>query len=475
MKKMKVKKGAASFYVVAFSTLILLIIVASFTALVIAQITRSSNDDLSQSAYDSALAGVEDAKLAYFSYQNCVSQGATAKQPAAGASGSLSCGEIIWLVDNAVDDCDVVARILGRTIIKDDNGNPIGVSVDEAKGNTDNRGANNMQQTYTCTKLQTSLKDYRTTLSSANPMKAVNIKIDNMGREDITVDSIKKIKVSWGSDMNESDVKMTNLVSGQVKFRKVTSSTPAANPPTIAIAVVQAEREFTMSDLTVAKNGRTDRSLVYLTPVTTSGRSTTTITDNYTGTDFGYDTSAKMNLSKISASSMIKSNNQVRENLPFGVSCPNVGVSDFACSVMIELPQPVDSNNDGVALRGDDSFTVAMMLPYGAPTDVMLEFFCADGKTCGVEKMITEDGETQSNTSQINLKGMQIGIDSTGRANDLFRRVDTRIEGGGSSAISIMGPLELFGYKDDGDSEDVSLEKNYSVQSECNFSSINCN
>ena len=474
MKNTKVKQGAASFYVVAFSTLILLIVVASFTALVIAQITRSSNDDLSQSAYDSALAGVEDAKLAYYSYQNCVSQGAIAKQPSADAT-TLSCGEIIWLVENAPDDCDAVAKILGRTVIKDDDGNAIGVSVDETTGGGVAGGANNMQQAYTCTKLQSSLKDYRTTLSSSNPMKAVNVKIDNMGRDDITVDSIKKIKVSWGSDLNASDIQMTNFTGGQVKYRQVTPTYPAANPPTIAIAIVQAEREFTMSDLTVAKNGRTDRGMVYLTPVTTSGRSTDSVADNYIGTSYGYDASAKMNLSKISASSLIKSNDLVHENLPLGVSCPNVGVSDFACSAMIELPQPVDSNGDGIAVRDENSFTVAMLLPYGAPTDVMLEFFCADDKVCGVEKSITEEGNTETSVSQINLKGMQIGIDSTGRANDLFRRVDTRIENGGSSAISIMGPLELFGYKDEGDSEDVSLEKSYPVQSECNFSPRNCN
>ena len=58
----KTKKGAASFYVVAFSTLILMIIATSFAAIIISEVTRTSNDDLAQSAYDSAMAGVEDAK-----------------------------------------------------------------------------------------------------------------------------------------------------------------------------------------------------------------------------------------------------------------------------------------------------------------------------------------------------------------------------------------------------------------------------
>ncbi len=73
--KMSFKKGAASFYMVAFSTLILVIIVASFAAIIISAVIRASNDDLSQSAYDSALAGIEDAKLAYYNYRACIEQG----------------------------------------------------------------------------------------------------------------------------------------------------------------------------------------------------------------------------------------------------------------------------------------------------------------------------------------------------------------------------------------------------------------
>ena len=73
--KMKSKKGAASFYIVAFSTLVLIIIATSFAAIIISEVTRTANDDLSQSAYDSAMAGVEDAKIAFYNYQNCKAQG----------------------------------------------------------------------------------------------------------------------------------------------------------------------------------------------------------------------------------------------------------------------------------------------------------------------------------------------------------------------------------------------------------------
>ena len=68
----KTKRGAASFYIVAFSTLILVVLAMSFAAIIISEVSRTSNDDLAQSAYDSALAGVEDAKLAYYNYQSCL-------------------------------------------------------------------------------------------------------------------------------------------------------------------------------------------------------------------------------------------------------------------------------------------------------------------------------------------------------------------------------------------------------------------
>ena len=90
--KKKFRKGATSFYIVAFSTLILLIVATSFAAIIISEIERTSNDDLSQSAYDSALAGVEDAKLAFYNYQKC----ADSAEQLPTNEGAISCGEIVW-------------------------------------------------------------------------------------------------------------------------------------------------------------------------------------------------------------------------------------------------------------------------------------------------------------------------------------------------------------------------------------------
>ena len=106
----KFKKGAASFYIVAFATLILMIIAVSFASIIISEMNRTSKDDLAQSAYDSALAGVEDAKLAFSNYKKCIANGATAKEPVSDAP--LDCSAIVWYMEHP--DCGMVGKILGR-------------------------------------------------------------------------------------------------------------------------------------------------------------------------------------------------------------------------------------------------------------------------------------------------------------------------------------------------------------------------
>ena len=156
----KAKKGAASFYIVAFSTLILVIIVASFTAVIISEITRTSNDDLAQSAYDSALAGVEDAKLAVYNYQSCLEN-----------SSKGNCNEVLQIMDKKEKDCDMVAKILGRPI----NG---GEGETEVMISETREGDNNMQQAYTCVTVDNKVQDIQGTLSSEEQMKVIKAQFD---------------------------------------------------------------------------------------------------------------------------------------------------------------------------------------------------------------------------------------------------------------------------------------------------------
>jgi hypothetical protein len=448
LKKREFKKGAASFYIVAFSTLILLVVVVSFATIIISEIERASNDDLSQSAYDSALAGVEDAKVALSNYQKCKESGKEIASEIKQDDSNLTCEEIIAYVENPkYQDCDMVGHILGRI----GKGESKEVEIEDA-------GDNKMQQAYTCVKLQTTLNDYRSTLSSSQQTKVVKVKFDGDTGENVA-DKITKVKISWYT--NENDLyTYSNLLSSSAgaKFYQL-GLMPTAVPSTISLAMIQTGTTFSLKDFDVTtSDGQTNRGMLYLVP-TDEEAAKTSKEDNYIGAWNG-------TINEIGAEGFLKSNDKTATNLPYGVNCPERMGNEFACSVEIELPEPVGGE------RNEDTFLFVVSLPYGKPsTDFSLEFFC-DGP-CTNKKILSldDDGEvveTENDTSQARLSGTQVKVDSTGRANDLFRRVETRLESeADSSYLSIMGPLELLG---NSSSDDSGLNKEIGpVTKEYNF------
>ncbi len=425
--KRRIKEGAASFYVVAFSTLILMIIATSFAAIIISEVTRTMNDDLSQSAYDSAMAGIEDAKLAFYNYQNCLAQ-------QNGESGGMT-SNCVGIIDSmnsnnsGNEDCDMVAKMIGR--------GEEGVVIEES--NTDSIG-NNMQQAYTCVTMSNKVSNYWSTLSSSNLVRVFKAKFD----DGVAASQIDRVKLSWFSEQDAINGKAyNNFENNKVVFRKTMGidSKPASAPPTVSLAMIQTADTYTMSDFDVTKDGRTNRAMVYLVP-TESGSS---------GVAGNHNVAAN---NTITAAQFAKSNDKTLENVPFTVACNG---TDFACSATIELPKPIGGE------RNDDTFIFAIGLPYGEPnTEISLEFFGEDAQASCADEDNCDDAS--SSDEPFILKDVQIAVDSTGKANDLYRRVSVRLDNKQDFSLSIMGPLELL---NDGNGE--SLMKNYSVKCEYNF------
>ncbi|MCR5700323.1 MAG: hypothetical protein K6G49_02755 [Candidatus Saccharibacteria bacterium] len=435
MKKLRnqFKKGAASFYIVAFSTLILLIVATSFATIIISELNRTLNEDLSQSAYDSAMAGVEDAKLAYYSYQNCV----------ANEGGSSDCNTIKSIIDDPSKwNCDMVAQILGRS--------EGGVMIQESTTN------NNMQQEYTCVKIQTVLKDYRSSLSSSDQLKVINAKFENGSM----ANKVQKIKVSWYDDTSWGRA-YSNSIGGKVTFWNAAQKALAV-PPTISVAVLQTAENFNLSDFDITVGNKTNRGMLYLVPTNNATAAASNTEDNHYG---AWSVVKSENI--IGAEALTKSNDKRTTNLPYLVNCPENSDSEFACSATIELPRPITDALNGGDIRSSDTFMVVVSLPYGNPsTNFAVEFLCGDGETCHTEEVKTEEGSETINNNTAYLNGVQIKVDSTGRANDLFRRVETRLQSSAdSSYLSIMGPLELLGNNDGSD----LLRKVDAVKREWNF------
>ncbi len=431
----KFKKGAASFYIVAFSTLILMIVAISFAAVIISEVERTSNDDLSQSAYDSAIAGIEDAKLAYYNYLNCkVNESNDASNNAENDTGEINCNTILGLMDENDDksieeECGMVWAMLGRN--------------DDVAGNVvETNTGNNMQQAITCLIIRSNLSDYIGSLSSSRMMDVIKPKF---GDKDTVIDSneIGRIVLRWYSkdDVSRSGLKWSE--SG-LKFPAVSERVIA--PPVISFTMLQTGQEFTMDSFNDVDtyNNKTNRGMVYLMPTKSNRTDPMTI---------------------IPKETLVKSNAKTggdNQNEPVAIECDENG--EYVCSATIVLPQPV-----GDSKRNNDTFEIIVGIPYGQPaTDFMLEFYCGENgdAPCGQSRPNTESTSESERSSLATLDGVQLEIDSTGRANDLYRRVITRLKNVDDFALSIMGPLELIGRPDD---NSYSLEKDMSVTKEYNF------
>lgn len=432
------KKGAASFYMVAFSTLILIIIVTSFAAIIISEVTRTANDDLSQSAYDSALAGVEDAKLLIYNYQKCVNDD----------NNSTWCEEIKSYIERPTDeeenqstnDCDRVGELLGRTKSEKEKGFLI------QESNT----GNNMSQAYTCVKVNLP-GNMLFTLNSSNQAKVIKTKF-----EDGVAQRVQKVRISWFSDKKITQGEQLNFSNYATDTSRVVfPEKDIATPPTISISMIQTAEEFTLDDFTGTIGDTTDRGTLFLVP--------TQKEDFASGEHSTYQSSiydSNNNINSINQAGFLKSNDKTAKNLPYAVYCPPNGTSGYTCSALIDIPQPINGS------RNPETFVFVVTLPYGGPdTDFAIDYMCGDDDVCNSETIGNEDA-TPEEKQRAKLKGVQIEIDSTGRANDMYRRVEVRLEGESDYPLSILGPLELL---DNESGDPSSFEKNLSPTSEHNF------
>ena len=328
------KKGAASIYVVIFTALLLGIITIAFMRLVIREASKTTDDELAQSAYDSALAGAEDAKTVLRLYKEN-------KLPAGIEAKSLFGSE----------DCDLVAKTLGNTP------DATGTMIKEKDTVSDE-----IVQYYTCVKINNKLSEYRSYLDSSSAAKIVPLRSDGHAGE------VRKLMISWFS-------------SDDGDFDKLSFS---GTPPILSAQIIQTDKTYELEEFDIASDVGTNRGTVFLYPSKNSGGTTV-------------------------SSEMIRlSNSHTQPNYAGAVRClvEGVGSDDFACTVIIEVPKTYRGSYD----RLEDNFFLVLSLPYRHP------------KTSFAVSMLKENGEI------IKFSDVQFAIDSTGRANDMYSRVETRVE-----------------------------------------------
>ncbi len=362
------KKGGASIFVVMFTIIILSIIVLGFTRLILSEATKTMHTDLSQSAYDSALSGIEDAKIALLKYHACLDQGFLAKKD------GNDCEKIIYYMQKGIqdEDCSTVHNVLQR-----ENTDENAVVVQETQTSTEKGNNTNMLQRYTCVTIQEELKDYRTTLNNENRLRIIPIR---PSQEETA--RISTIHLRWFSDVNLSKVNGRKDCPGFL-YALGSCSGGRQAPTTLVARLIQTDYEFNPAELSAAKGaGNTDTAQLMFIPSRDSGQN--------------------------SISGIGESANK-GENKPITVKCSG---STWLCSMDIAMPNTFRGQS-----RHPANTYLLVSIPYGSPeTDISVS----------IDETVIADGKTTSNP--VSFSGVQARIDSTGRANDLYRRVETRVE-----------------------------------------------
>ncbi len=325
MRKMqKTKQGMASIYVVVFVTMLIGVITLSFLRVMLSESGRTEKSTLADSAMNSAMAGVEDAKTILTSYNECIT----------GTSGKTNCDKVRELVEGATDKCDLGEDSAGETTI--------GFSGEGNSGSIND-------QAYTCVNL-TVKGDYVESIDDNNPVLVVPMRVEGGN-----VDAVEGVRLTWQSVNNESSDDYGNFKNGKVNEKNVNSVLGKSGVTTdghenvskangLKVTLIQTSADYDLDSFYVSDSTTTNRATLMLLPSN----------DNTISKD-------------IAATEFIESADKTY-NAPLSVYCDS---SYLRCSTELHFPKP---KNGG---RMESTFFLVISRVYSKPTvdEVTVQMF----------------------------------------------------------------------------------------------------
>lgn len=306
MKQHK-QRGAVSIFVVIFSAMFVTIITVSFVSLMIRAQQQAANADLSNSAYDAALAGAEDAKRVLLEYRKC----------AQGGFAGLRCNNIKTIVENPNPKCDMVREAL--------TGETDGAETFIESSNGSDANSRSLDQAYTCAMVK--YTDDAKIIQMSDGESSL-VPIDANGQDYNTVN------ISWftRSKVDPRDLELPSydddLPNLPTKLEWLNVGADKTVPPVLRMQLIQYSGQFSASDF--------DNDVTSGGDVTANAK-TGFLFPSDAGSTF-YDT--------LAFDDRRAANPDIKTLKP--VTCSTVPYDDgsYACSVDIRLPAPV--NDSGV-------------------------------------------------------------------------------------------------------------------------------
>lgn len=415
---LKTKSGAAAIYIVIFTTVLLSVITISFIRIMTSNVGNTVNDDLSISAHDSALAGVEDAKVALVKYHSCIDEGYSASN----AASANSCQKLIYNMQKGIEDnsCDVVAISLGRT----NPDNPSAVVIQSTSNATDAGDSASMEQAYTCVKITEELTDYRSILTANEPQTVIPLRTKDGAQQ-----NVRALKIMWQTTELES---MTALGSGLPQNNN-------SLIPALVADIFQTASSVNIGQLSAKEAGKPNQvnfASLFLRPSSYAASNKNQITNN---------------ISRSSVAGIADKNN----NPPFDINCSG---ASFRCTAIINLPVPTGDSDGGYPANRDAStFFLRLSLPYANASGTEFSVtMCTQDNCAGASGLSNDDVASDKIAPFV---GVQALVDSTGRANNVYRRVESRVE-----LVETGFPFPLYALWNPTNS---ALGKSYWVTNDC--------
>lgn len=419
-KMQKTKNGVAAIYVVVFTTMLIGIITLSFLRIMLSESGRTLNDTLSDSAYNSALAGVEDAKFVVSKYEKAI----MAKDN----------DDLVYLLedDTDKDNCDIISEAM----------NLLGGSEETDRETPIGSNSSFQDQAYTCVTINLE-GDFKGELSANNPTLVVPLRPK---KPEDNVDKVKYVKISWRmntKDSNGNDTFSGNSIPENLKALGLTQDTNNDNAVSNNLTTRGVLGRKGVSGSTTDNEQATKmnglRAMLIQSP---KGESATA---NYYSSNVGLKRTNRASLmilpsadadgNEIKAESVVNSADKTL-NAPVLTKCEN---SYDECWVEIEIPQPLDSEYHDPEYRDPDNFFLVLNNLYSEPA-IKVTVQMLDGSK-----------------KPINFFNVQPIIDSTGRSGDLFRRVEARV--GTDNGASLIPTAEL--------SSNSDIDKSFYVTKNC--------
>ena len=406
---MKRQKGAVSIFIVLFATMLFVAISIGFAIFMMRDQDRATDNDLSRSALDSAQAGVEDAKRVLAKYNDCTERNA----------GSPECVDLISTVRGG--KCDTVAKILG------------GGQVEGDKIIRQSNNDEQLQQAYSCVKITPDTEDVVKSIKDESDMKIIPLKgVSNYDVVEVTW-SKKSEGISYDFSQGSKNRRLNSL-NVRNKSNQVTAQLPTYehwDEKWGAVMRVQAI-SYNAGDVNLRDlDGNARTVFLYPDNRVSRGSSSKVIEmetyDLHTPHPFTDDASRL----------------DVAVNKPatsvHGSSCDNrVANGEYMCKALLKLPSGKDTSY----------LTLAGIYARGKSVDVRVRLLKNDG-------------------SVVKFNNVQPKIDSTGRANNEFRRVEARVE---ATPSEDAVPVPRAAIASDGD-----LCKNYMITDNASdFSANGC-